>query len=865
MTTNTAKLRALALFEDYVLLEAGERAQALDRLRDKEPEVHLALTAMLTADADTQPVDRPPPDALLERISHTPTSVQDLRLGSHVGPWHITAVLGVGGMGTVYEAHRDDGQYQQRVALKCIRLELTSPSLVDAFLNERNTLAQLDHPGIAPLLDGGIDAHGSPWFAMRYVEGETIDQWCDHRRCDIRQRVELMLQACDALAYAHQRTVLHQDIKPSNLLVTLEGQIQVVDFGLAATLAGDRPLRRIAVSHGYAAPESLSPDRPTMALDVYSLGAVLYQLLCGRLPLSSGAHRLGAGANGANAEPASRLAREATPAMAQARGARNGHALARQLKGDLDAILARCCAPDPARRYASAAELREELQRWLHTQPVQAREGRPGYRAATFIRRHRVACGLAALVVATLGAGATAAYLQSQKALREAESYGALSSIFEQTLGNATLSGLGQQTFSSHTLLAQTEAQVRSLSLDEYPRVLSRGLLMLARNHAVIGDYKQAQALADEAARLPGTDADTALELQATRAAMQNLAGKPADALATAQAALAKLGDAPDTAPSRVRLQLLTGMAEAQWNLTQRQTALGTLDRTLALAAAQHGGDPADTIALLTLRGQWRMRLQDFAPADTDLRRAIETATPAYPLLAADAERALATSLLRQERFEEAIPFAQAQWQHTLQLLGPHHPKTGRALIALGDARCLTGDLPGCREAIEQGEALVLAAYGEDHPAYGEALFSHSALLRFEGRQWEELITITRHALSILEHHYPPGHDAVLSARSQLANYLTQSPRGVPTLDRTLYLRESRELLESVLAVSMRQELPPPPMARVYLARLMVDSPSVEDDARAETLLKQNAAFLSEHYPPTHTFLKTTSSSSPIC
>lgn len=852
MTTHAAKLRALSLFEDFVTLDQPSRERAMQGLHTDEPAVHAVLEAMLAADARTQWVDHAPPDRLLEEIPSAATSALDLRVGSRIGPWRITAVLASGGMGTVYEAQRDDGQYRQRVAIKCIRPELTSPRLVDAFLNERNTLAQLDHPGIAHLLDGGIDDHGVPWFALRYVEGETIDQWCEHHRSTVRERVELMSQACEALAFAHQRGVLHQDIKPSNLLVTVEGQVQIVDFGLAATLAGDRPLRRIAVSQGYAAPESLAPERPTRAADVYSLGAVMYQLLCGRLPQASNSLRSKNAAADVHAEPASRLARDATSEAARSRGAPDGRALSRQLRGDLDAILARCCAIDPAKRYPSATALRDDLRRWLRRQPVAAREGLPGYRALTFMRRHRNACALAALLVVSLGAAATAAHLQSQKAAGEAEAYTALSALFEQTLGNATLSGLGHQGFSSKNLLARAETQVRALPFREHPDVLARGLLMLARNHAVIGDYRQAQALTDEAARLPDTDMGTRLDVQATLAAMQTVAGEPERALATAQAALAALDEVDDGSAPRVRVQLLAHVAEAQWNLARREEAVRTLDRSLGYAMAQLDSDPGDVIALLLLRGQWGMRLQDFTTADADLRKAVGMALGAYPLQAADAERALATSLLAQERFDEALPFAVAQWQHTMQFLGPTHPKTGSALTTLGNARCLAGDLPGCRRAIEQGEALILAAYGENHPAYGEALLAHAGLLRLEANQskWQELLARSRRALAILERHYPPGNDVVLDARVQLANYLTLTPRG--RQDRAFYLRESKTLLEDVLAVSARVRLPPPAMTRTLLARRLIDSPSSEDDGPAEQLIREDARFLAQHYPPQH-------------
>lgn len=847
MSISNAKLRALSLFEDYVLLAAGERTRALDRLREAEPDVHLALAAMLAADAGTNLLDHPPPDDLLERIAEVPAAGRDPRLDSRIGPWRITAVLGAGGMGTVYEAHRDDGQYQQRVALKCIRQELTSPALVDAFLNERNTLAKLDHAGIAPLLDGGIDAHGFPWFAMRYVEGQTIEQWCDGRRRSVRQRIELVLQACDALAYAHQRRVLHQDIKPSNLLVTVDGQVQVVDFGLAATLAGDRPLPRIAVSHGYAAPESLSQDRPTTALDVYSLGAVMYQLLCGSLPARV-QRPLAAHAGGL--ELASQLAREAPPAVAQARGEASSKALARRLAGDLDAILARCCAAEPARRYASAVELGEELRRWLRMQPVQARQGGAGYRTATFVRRHRLACALSALVVATLGAGAAAAYLQAQRVAREAESSAALSAIFEQTLGNATLSGLGQDTFSSRDLLAGTEAQIRGLELHAYPRVMARGLLTLARNHAVIGDYRKAAALADEAARLPDSGGVTALEVQATRASLQNLAGHPEQALLTARAALDAMPGG-DTALLPARLQLMTESARAQWDLGRQAPAWDTLDRALALARAQQAAHPSAYVELLALRGLWHVRMQRYADGDADLRQAIALAGAAHPLLKASAQRTLVRSLAWQQRFDESSAVAESLLQGTQRVLGDAHPQTATALILLGNTRCNRSDLEGCRDAIDRGQAAILRAVGKDHPDYGVALGTRALLEIREGKR-EEALATTREAYAILRRHYPPDHEMIIGTESYMAGRLSNDLENKQGAERAALIAEAERLYQGILDTTGRKGLPPPPQTRYSLARLLIRWGAPEDLPRAEALLAENRDALARLFPPEH-------------
>jgi serine/threonine protein kinase len=280
---NPARIRALALLGDYLALKASDRERELRALEKREPEVHRLVAAMLRLDQAEHPLDHLPSE-VLERFETTDQTLDEARLGSRLGPWLIIDVIGAGGMGTVYRARRDDGQYEQQVALKCVRRELTSEALVNAFIRERNTLARLSHVGIAPLLDGGVDLHGHPWFAMRLVDGEPIDQWCDRRRSSIEARVRLLEKVCEALDYAHRHMVLHLDIKPSNLLVTADGNIQIVDFGLSTVLNGEREAPRIAVSPGYTAPEALTGTLPTAALDIYSMGMVMRRLLWGALP-----------------------------------------------------------------------------------------------------------------------------------------------------------------------------------------------------------------------------------------------------------------------------------------------------------------------------------------------------------------------------------------------------------------------------------------------------------------------------------------------------------------------------------------------------------------------------------------------------
>lgn len=336
---NASSARALLLFDEFVDLPAAERERRLAALAVAEPDTHAALCALLQADADEGGVlDRAPAQILSERRQRdaaAPASAgpndaasaaaaaddcADLRIGARLGAWRIDRIVGRGRMGTVYEAHRDDGEYQQRVALKCIRAELDSPQSLAALREERNLLARLDHAGIAALVDGGDD-DGRPWFALRYVEGEPIDAWCDLRGLGIGARVDLLLQVCDAVAYAHAQGVLHRDLKPSNVLVTADGRAQLLDFGISAQIGPWREAQSelAAPTPHYAAPEAQLRGAQGPATDLYALGVLTYRLLCGRWPTPlHGLRPLLHGSDSGAALPMAQLAEDSDVASARA-------------------------------------------------------------------------------------------------------------------------------------------------------------------------------------------------------------------------------------------------------------------------------------------------------------------------------------------------------------------------------------------------------------------------------------------------------------------------------------------------------------------------------------------------------------------
>ncbi len=383
------------LAEEGAALDAGERAEVERLLRAERN--------------GSDPFDRP-----VARLGDLPTPVTTVP-PSRLGDYRLLAPIGRGAMSVVYLATRDDDAFRQRVAVKLIRQGIDDPAAVRRFLAERQILAGLDHPNIARLYGGGQAPDGRPYLVMEHVEGEPLDVYCDRRALGVEERLALFLDVCSAVQHAHQSLLVHRDLKPGNILVTTDGTVKLLDFGIAkllapregvdagATATGPGPM-----TPGYASPEQVRGSSLTTASDVYSLGVLLFELLTGRSPYGSlrGApHELARAICEDDTRPPSseiqrRPERPDQPdpeELALRRGLRPGE-LARRLRGDLDLIVGRALDKDPERRYPSARQLALDIERHLGDRPIEARADHPGHRLLKFARRHRQ--GLVALVVA---------------------------------------------------------------------------------------------------------------------------------------------------------------------------------------------------------------------------------------------------------------------------------------------------------------------------------------------------------------------------------------------------------------------------------------------------------------------------------
>lgn len=345
----------------------------------------------------------------------TAKSNQTKPLTARIGQYSLLRLVGSGGIGSVYLAERIMGGAPQRSALKVLSPHAAGPSFVERFHREQHILGSLDHPNITRMLDAGLSESGQPYLVMEYVEGDHLDAYCDARKMSIRDRLQLFLQVCNAVAYAHRNLVVHLDLKPSNILVSGQGTVKLLDFGTSKLVQVDSQLTTtVLATPAYASPEQLRNESVTTACDVYSLGAVMFELLSGQRTTDSAAVVFERALSEREPEP---LPDAVTEAAAQTRGLTESR-LRQMLTGDLAIITAKCMRAHPADRYVSVDALSEDIERYLNGRSVLARPQTAMYRVGKFVRRNRGGVAAAVLISIALLASAAYAGWRQQQALR---------------------------------------------------------------------------------------------------------------------------------------------------------------------------------------------------------------------------------------------------------------------------------------------------------------------------------------------------------------------------------------------------------------------------------------------------------------
>jgi eukaryotic-like serine/threonine-protein kinase len=422
--------RVRTVFERASAMDPEARAALLAELSVSDAALAREVVQLLAAEADPRPFLEVPaggPLAALAAMAEPEElpegSLRRPRSGDLLGAYRLLERLGEGGMGVVFRAERADGEFEQEVAIKLMRRELVGAPSEERFRRERQILARLEHPNVARLLDGGVTEQG-PYLVMEYVRGVSIDVYCERNGLSIPQRLELFATVCDAVHSAHSVLVVHRDLKPANVLVTGRGQVKLLDFGIAQLLdesaVGEPATTRFGVrpmTLEYASPEQLRGEPLSTASDVFSLGVLLFELLVGVHPFDlEGESLVGVErivCEGEVPQPSSRVPRMPRGGLPQ-----SARALRRALRGDLDTILKQALHRQPSRRYPSAAELRNDLRRYLDHEPVRARPDTLAYRLSRFSRRHAAVVAVVAALLIAIVVGAVSTLHEAHRAER---------------------------------------------------------------------------------------------------------------------------------------------------------------------------------------------------------------------------------------------------------------------------------------------------------------------------------------------------------------------------------------------------------------------------------------------------------------
>jgi eukaryotic-like serine/threonine-protein kinase len=822
--------------------EGSAREAYLAQLERERPEVHVdvkslldvqrragslleesALAYLAAAEGDDQ--DR------LRRLQRTMQDSADPMIGRAVGHYRITSLIERGGMGSVYLAHRDDQQFEQRVAIKLIRAGLHHADIRERFLAERQVLASLSHPNIPRLLDGGTTGDGLPYVVMEYVQGVRIDDYCDLQRLTIEERLELFTAVCAAVQHAHQNLVIHRDLKPGNILITDDGEVKLLDFGIAKVLtsAEEQPVghdhtmtseRRLTPA--YASPEQIKGGAITTASDVYALGVILYELLTGRRPYrinpeSADSRREMELAVCERAPTRPRAAvldhpspqRSAdtaspgtdntsrTPGEIAALRGTDTRRLSRTLSGELETILLTALDKEPLRRYASAAALADDVRRFLQDQPIQARPPSALYQARKFAQRNRplvfaAAALMAGLVLAVTGtttgmvrANAAAEVARIQQAT--AEEVGAFLMDMLASVDPAT--ARGRDTSLLREILERAEGRLAT-ELADQPAVAASLHNAIGGTYRGLGMYNEARRHFENGVAQARTSLGP-LHPTTLECSMGLLGTLSADAqYAEAQMLAEELLIASHEVYTPSHRNTLRVMNELGL-LHRHQQRLDEAERlyrdALAVAAQslpEH--DWLSTSLLNNLAGVLRARGQ-YAEAEPLLVRALALRRASLPPDHPDLPLSMfSLAAVRSSRGDHAG--AIALYEEAIDIrrrtLGENHDAVGTSLLSLAASLNAVGEVDRAIESTRKAMEIYRRSLSPHHPWIGKALNNLSVMLSWKG-EFEEAERLQREALDLRRRAFESDHADIALSLNSLGGILAQ--RGDYTGAQPLY------------------------------------------------------------------------------
>jgi serine/threonine-protein kinase len=788
------------------------------------------------------------------------------RSGEMIGPYRVIRSLGIGGMGEVLLAERDDQQFRQQVAIKLVKRGVLSPTIQARLKAERQILATLDHPNIARLLDGGADTGGTPYIVMEYIEGEAIDVYCDRNRLSIDARIQLFRAVCSAVHCAHQNLIVHRDLKPSNILVTADGTPKLLDFGIAKIVDDRSLLHTLAVTQmdmrvmtpEHASPEQVRGDVITTVSDVYCLGVLLFELLSGARPYAITSQRLSEIERAiCDEEPKplpTSLANRDSKTIEQLCEQRSTTLpkLQRALSGDLQNIVMTALRKEPERRYASVEQFSADLNRYLSGMPVTASIDSWQYRGQKFVKRHRWGVAISSLAMFGVIAFAIVTVVQAKRIAREQARAEYVSSFLIDMFENADPSHSRGKDISVREML---DVSARSIEgqFKEQPEMRARLQETVGNVYAGLGLFDDAEKLLRESlaerVQLYGANHPETADAKERLGEALLSGNKHAEATQILQDALDIYRRKDGNKGLRVAVTLRNlGIAHSRQQepvlakqyllesltLLERQSAIDSSSRTTY----------AEMSATLNFLGLFLNEQGDYAGAVDHYRRSLAITEKwlgrDHPRFAIN-QHNLALTLQQQGRLDEAQPLFIGSLDAYRKVFGPEHPETLSAMANYGWYLRRTRDLDGAERLYREVLGLDRKVRGARHRITGYDQVSLGLVL-LDKNQYHAAETELRQALAIYDEALPANDLFKGDARASLALTLIALGRSREAEQETLKALQ-------IFAASLTNANP-----RVLSTRAIQGKALAEQKryAEAEKLLRDNYAALFVAIGPTH-------------
>ena len=788
-----------ALFEAALEQPPGERAVWLSDHCD-DPERRARVERLLAAHERSGGIlDEP----LYPPADESEVPSPDAAEGRRIGPYRTVHLLGHGGMGSVYLAERADGQFDQQVALKLLRTGFDTEERTRRFLAERQILATLTHPNIARLLDGGVAEAGQPFFVMEYVDGRPLGQYCDAHRLSIQERLRLFVTVCRAVQYAHRNLIVHRDLKPSNILVTDGGTVKLLDFGIAKLLDPDAlpshsaPRTRtgfLPMTPAYASPEQVRGEAITTASDVYQLGIILYELLIGRRP-----YRV-RGRTPSEIEHLICTKEPSRPSTAITEGEKlppedvgrarktSADQLRRVLRGDLDMIALTALRKESTRRYDSAGQLAEDVERHLTGRPVTARAHTWRYRVGKFVRRHRWGVTVAAAIV-LLVAGAVVGLMRQNRRIAQERDRVRVEAMKAEHVKDFLIDLFGQSdpltargdTATVEEVLEAGAARVQK-DLADQPEIQAEMMNAIGGVYKRLGRYEDARPLLEEALAtqrsLVGDQHASVASSLADVASLEHLEGNYERAERLFREALAiRRALHPD---DHIEGAAAKGdLAAVLHTVGEREEAAALYAEALPVYRQRLGSSHSQTAEVLTNLGLLRKDLGDVLVADSLLREALHirrrTLEADHPDIATTLNYLGVTRYAR-GRYAEAASLLREALRIRRCVFGAHHRRTLTSMNDLAAVLYAQDSTETATELFRRVLAGRKEALGPAHGLVAQSLNNLAVVLRKQGRV-REAEPLLREALALARRRYGRSHPKTATSMINLGILLRRMDR----------------------------------------------------------------------------------------